>query len=189
MTELYLVEKAKAFAAISHDGQMYGAEPYMVHLDAVAQIVSGDNTAVVIAYLHDVVEDTPVTLLDIATCFGGFIAECVGILTDEPGGNRKERKAKSHAKLSKVMPEHYTALKVKTADRLANLRACVSAQGNMRLFEMYRKEHIAFWGAVYRPELCEELWREMDAIMLLGSKKTKEKEWNGRSGMNSIIAT
>jgi len=46
---------------------------YVVHLDAVAEIVQQyGEPAVVIAYLHDVVEDTSVSLLDIEKEFGRF---------------------------------------------------------------------------------------------------------------------
>jgi hypothetical protein len=45
-------------------------------------------------------------------------------------------------------------LKVKTADRLANVRNCIITS-NDGLLKMYKKEHAAFKEAVYRPGICE----------------------------------
>ena len=63
-----------------------------MHLDAVAAIAKPFGAvAVTIAYLHDVVEDTPVSLETIEAEFNQHVAECVGILTDEPGEDRASR--------------------------------------------------------------------------------------------------
>ena len=63
--------KARIFAIAAHGGQKYGNYPYSVHLDAVAKIADeyGEKAAV-IAYLHDVVEDTFVSINDIEKEFG-----------------------------------------------------------------------------------------------------------------------
>lgn len=160
-----VIQQAKEFAAVAHNGQTYGPnEPYTAHLAAVAKIVAGDDVAEIVAWLHDVVEDTHVTLREVGLCFGPFVAECVALLTDEQGANRKERKAKSHAKLAKVQPEYFTALKVKVADRVANVEACV-AKGNAGLLSMYRREQEEFKAAAYRAGLCDDLWNRIDAAI------------------------
>ena len=159
-----MIITAREFATRAHNGQLYGAAPYTTHLDAVAALVGPDDVARIVAYLHDVVEDTSVGLQEVEARFGRYVAECVGLLTDGPGVNRKERKAASHAKLAAVGPEHHTALLVKAADRLANLEACV-ATGNEGLLAMYRREHEAFRRAAYRPGLCNELWERIDRII------------------------
>lgn len=95
------------FAAKAHLGQVrkYVAAPEMVpyifHPAAVADIVrdfGGTESMICAAWLHDVVEDTPVTLADIDREFtresGHGIAELVGWLTDvarPSDGNRKAR--------------------------------------------------------------------------------------------------
>lgn len=158
-------ENARALAMKAHGDQRYGPdEPYAVHLDAVAALVGDDETAQVVAYLHDVVEDTYVTLRDVERGFGRFVAECVSLLTDEPGPNRRERKAASHAKLAGAPPSHHLALVVKAADRLANLQACVR-KSDLGLLGMYRREHPAFRAAAYRPGLCDSLWEDIDAAI------------------------
>ncbi len=148
--------KAHAFAFLHHGDQHYGDHPYIVHLDAVAALVEAYGDAVVIAYLHDVVEDTGVTLADVEVEFGKLVADCVGILSDEPGVDRKERKSRTYAKMAGVSGELELALVVKVADRLANVRACV-ADKNVRLLGVYRGEHEVFRRSVYREGLCDEL--------------------------------
>lgn len=158
-------EQARDFAIKCHGDQKYGEHPYSIHLDEVAEIASayGDD-ATVVAYLHDVVEDTDTTLEEIESLFGTLTSKCVAILTDEPGSNSKERKAKTYEKMARVSGELELALIVKAADRLANLRACV-AQANAGLLNTYKKEHPVFKQSVYRPNLCEPLWQEIEGIV------------------------
>jgi len=154
---------AREFAIKAHGKQMYGEKPYIAHLDAVAEILKryGDN-AITIGYLHDVLEDTETTKEDIAQEFGIFIAECVALITDEHGENRKERKAKTYKKLATIGAEYSIALVVKTADRLANVSSCY-AEKNWSLLKMYQKESVEFKLAVYRLGLCDELWQKLQA--------------------------
>jgi (p)ppGpp synthase/HD superfamily hydrolase len=160
-----LVNKARELAVRAHGDQKYGEQPYVVHLQAVAEIlVPFGETARAIAYLHDVVEDTAVSTADVEDEFGHFVAECVGVLTDEPGVNRKERKARTYAKLAEVGPRLHLALVVKAADRLANIQACIADKRDS-LLSTYRREHSAFRSAAYRPGLCDGLWREMELAL------------------------
>lgn len=157
--------RARSFAIAAHGDQKYGDRPYTHHLDAVAELaVPYGEEAVVVAYLHDTVEDTPITLQDIEAAFGPKVAACVSLLTDQPGANRKERKAKTYAKLATVRGETELALIVKVADRLANVRACV-ADRKRGLWEVYQSEHPAFRDAAYREGLCEPLWSELDGLL------------------------
>jgi len=160
-----MLEEARAFAVAAHHTQLYGARPYVYHLDQVAMLLLPfGRTAQVIGYLHDVVEDTDVQLADIEIQFGDFIAQCVGLLTDPLGNSRAERKAKSYSKLSQVVGRTELALVVKTADRLANVRACI-ADENQRLLSVYRAEHFDFKNAVHRQDLCENFWEELDRLL------------------------
>jgi len=159
---------ARAFALEAHGAQRYGDQPYACHLDAVALLAAPyGEEAVTVAYLHDTVEDTEATLVDIADRFGPLVAACVGLLTDEPGATRKERKASTYAKLARVSGPMELALLVKTADRLANVRACI-ADRNERLWAVYQSEHQAFRGAAYRAGLCDVLWAELDPLLSHG---------------------
>lgn len=166
-----LAAEARAFAARAHGDQRYGDHPYVVHLDEVVGVLLGvlevpAPELLVIGYLHDVVEDTEVTLDHVGERFGDGVARCVDLLTDAPGNNRKERKAATYARLAEVgrdAPDG-RALVVKAADRLANVRRCV-ADENRRLLSMYRDEHVAFRSAVWRQSLVLPLWRELDELL------------------------
>lgn len=156
---------ARTFALAAHKNQRYGDHPYAIHLDAVATLlVPFGEDAVRVGYLHDVVEDTAITLDELRAKFGDVVACCVALLTDEPGESRKERKAKTYAKLAQAGPELELALTVKAADRLANVRACI-ADGKTELLSVYRREHPAFRSAAYRPDRCDRLWQELDTLL------------------------
>jgi guanosine-3',5'-bis(diphosphate) 3'-pyrophosphohydrolase len=164
-----LTEQARAFAVNAHGKQKYGDRPYAYHLDAVAAIATPfGEEAVVIAYLHDTVEDTATTLEEVEAKFGAKIAACVSLLTDEPSANRKERKQKTYAKLAVVHGPNELALIVKAADRLANVRACLG-DSKRSMWELYCGEHPVFRTAAYRAGLCDSLWSELDLALSQGA--------------------
>jgi len=155
---------ARDFAIKAHKDQKYGAMPYSVHLDAVASIVKPfGERAQVIALLHDVVEDTASSVAEIKTQFGDYIAQCVHILTDEPGESRAKRKAATYKKMAKIEGELTLALLVKAADRLANMRACIKDADQRRL-RMYQSEYAVFRRSVYREKLCDDIWLQLDKL-------------------------
>jgi (p)ppGpp synthase/HD superfamily hydrolase len=159
----------RCVAIAAHGEQKYGLHPYSFHLEAVASLAAAyGEDAVVIAYLHDTVEDTDATVEQIRTIFGDAIAASVNLLTDEPGENRKERKTKTYAKLAQVRGPLEIALTVKAADRLANVRACI-ADGKQSLWQMYQSEHQAFRRSAYRTGNCEPLWIELDQLLAANS--------------------
>ena len=159
--------RARAFSLAAHGEQRYGDQPYSVHIDAVAALAAtaapAGHAAQVIAYLHDVAEDTAVALTDIAANFGPDVAACVALLTDGQG-TRAERKAASHRKLAATPDAYRIALLVKTADRLANVRACVAADRRDKL-AIYAAEHNAFRHAAHRAGLRDALWSELDELL------------------------
>jgi guanosine-3',5'-bis(diphosphate) 3'-pyrophosphohydrolase len=158
-------QQARDFALDYHGDQQYGDAPYAVHLDAVAELVSSyGEDALVVAYLHDVLEDTEAELADLAAEFGAFIAQCVSVLTDEPGDTRQLRKRLTWRKMSKVSGKLELALLVKAADRLANVRACL-ADANQPMLKRYREEHPQLKASAYRPGLCDLFWEELDRLL------------------------
>jgi len=166
-----LTHRAREYALSAHGDQQYGDKPYSFHLDAVAGQASaallGDETFVVVAYLHDVVEDTDTTLADLEAHFGSEVALAVSYVTDEPGKNRRERKAATHAKLALVDETTRAgrlALVVKLADRVSNVRSCV-VDKKAGLLDMYRKEQEVFRKAVAREGLAEGLWYVLEELL------------------------
>lgn len=149
----------------AHKFQRYGCFPFYAHVADVARIVSpyGDE-AIIVALLHDIVEDTSITIDEIKEEFGDFISRCVEFVTDPDGENRKVRKAKAY-EIYKSIPEYYNiALIVKVADRLSNVRACIKNNCN-DLLSMYCKEHENFRKSAYRKDLCDELWNELNSLV------------------------
>jgi len=159
-----MIEQARLFALDAHQGQKYGTRPYSIHLETVSRLTAPyGEAAQVIAYLHDIVEDTPVTLLEVAETFNQHIADCVAIVTDEAGHDRAERKTKTNAKMAQVGTDRYEALVVKAADRLANMKACVAGKRD-DLLAVYLSEYNDFKHAAFRPNLCDRLWHALDDI-------------------------
>ena len=84
--DLQRIRDAYAFAAEAHkDQKRKSGEPYIIHPIAVARIVAEEfelgANPVIAAFLHDVVEDTPVTIDDIRRRFGDDVAFLVGVVT------------------------------------------------------------------------------------------------------------
>ena len=170
-----MIANAREFALIAHGDQKYGVHPYSHHLDTVAAIAAGyGEVAQVVAYLHDVVEDTDIDESEIERRFGRLVARCVAVLTDEAGKSRKERKRKTYAKMSAVRGEAEVALIVKVADRLANVAACVRDNHHRKL-EMYRDEQASFRAAAYRDGLCDDLWCRLESALSGRSEKQRSK--------------
>ena len=133
-------QKARAFALHAHGGQTYGALPYEFHLRSVVENI-GTGVALEVraaGWLHDVVEDTSVTLHDIREAFGGRIARIVDVCTDGDGATREERKVEVYKKLG-VAP--WYARRVKIADRLSNMRASIE---NPKMAAKYQAEFPEF---------------------------------------------
>lgn len=122
------VEEAREFAAYYHGkaGQLrkYTGEPYIAHPAEVVDVlqrVPHTWEMVAAAWLHDVVEDTEVTLEMIKERFGSRVAALVAMVTkvSKPSdGNRAERKAIDNAHLAGADAEGQT---LKLADIISNI--------------------------------------------------------------------
>jgi len=159
--------KARTLARAKHTGQMYGNLPYYVHLETVSRLASPFGIdAMIIAQLHDVIEDTATSVDEISADFGFLVADAVQYMTDGKLEDRSKRKIAINQRLALLDTGEEAArlaLIVKTCDRLANVRASKST--SKRHYEMYRQEHPSFKQAVYRKGLCEALWWELDSLI------------------------
>lgn len=129
-----LVEHARMFAHGAHFavGQLrkYTNEPYIVHPAEVASIVAtvpdATEEMLAAAWLHDVVEDTGVTLDQVHLLFGADVAKLVFWLTDvskPEDGNRAARKAIDRAHIAAAPAAAQT---VKLADLISNTKSIMA---------------------------------------------------------------
>jgi GTP pyrophosphokinase len=131
-----VLQKAAEWAVDAHHGQKRASgEPYYSHVLAVAEILTElnlDYETIAAAMLHDVVEDTDVTLEQVKAEFGPVIARLVDGVTrmDRIGefqeqthaGSREHVQAESLRKLLLAMAEDVRVVLIKLADRLHNMR-------------------------------------------------------------------
>ncbi len=121
--------EAYEYGAAAHEGQKRkSGEPYISHPVAVAQILADihlDSQAIIAAILHDVVEDTSVSITDVEEKFGEEIAllvDGVSKLDQIQFRSRAEAQAESFRKMMLAMIEDIRVILVKLSDRLHNMR-------------------------------------------------------------------
>jgi (p)ppGpp synthase/HD superfamily hydrolase len=179
-----MIERALQFAEHAHRGvgqkRKYTGEPYVVHpIEVMGLIVAYANftyqheNVLVAALLHDVVEDTNVTLEQIEATFGAEVARFVDGLTDkfvsgyEENGvvlNRRQRKKAEAGRLSATCEVVQT---IKCADLLSNSRTIVQFDPDFAktyipekraILEQLTKADRALWNAAMQQlELSEEI--------------------------------
>ena len=128
-----IIEKARGFATSAHHAvsqvRKYTGEPYISHPAELVELLRehgiADQQMLAAAWLHDVVEDTGVTI-DLIECeFGRGVADLVAGLTDvsrPEDGNRKARKAIDRAHTAAQSPACKT---IKLADLISNTKSIV----------------------------------------------------------------
>ncbi|MEJ2344645.1 MAG: GTP diphosphokinase [Gammaproteobacteria bacterium] len=136
-SERQVIGRAARLAVAAHGSQRrVSGEPYVQHVFAVAQILAAlqlDHETIAAAILHDVVEDTDVTLEQVTEQFGPAVARLVDGVTKmsvmseypAPGGDdgrRQRSDAESLRKMLLAMVEDVRVVLIKLADRLHNMR-------------------------------------------------------------------
>jgi GTP diphosphokinase / guanosine-3',5'-bis(diphosphate) 3'-diphosphatase len=124
-----LLARAFRFAAKAHAGQQRrSGEEFIQHPYSVARICAElqlDDWTIAAALLHDVVEDTNVTLDEVTAEFGEEIAQLVdGVtkLTRVHFQSREQAEAENYRKMILAMAQDPGVILIKLADRLHNLR-------------------------------------------------------------------
>lgn len=127
--DLHRIREAYEFADQAHHGQVRkSGEPYILHPLAVADIVVGmemDTISIIAALLHDVVEDTTVSLDEIRTRFGDNCAMLVDGLTKLERikfRSKEEQQNENYRKMFIAMAQDIRVIVIKLADRLHNMR-------------------------------------------------------------------
>src|SRR4051812_12599792 len=124
-----MIRKAFDMALESHkDMRRKSGEPYIYHPIAVAQIAAEEiglgTTSIVCALLHDVVEDTDVSLDDIEREFGKKVAKIIDGLTKISGvfDTNSSLQAENFRKMLLTLADDVRVILIKLADRLHNMR-------------------------------------------------------------------
>ncbi len=127
--DLGLICRAFRFAYQLHEGQTRkSGEPYIAHPIAVAGLLrdlGGDKAMIAAGFLHDVVEDTNVTLEDIERKFGSEVCQLVEGVTKLSKFNfssKTEHQAENFRRMFLAMAKDIRVIVVKLADRLHNMR-------------------------------------------------------------------
>jgi len=142
--------KAKLYATAAHGAlgqrRKYTDELYIVHPAAVAKMVAetpGATTKMIAAaWLHDVVEDTEISIVDIHKEFGEDVAKIVDGMTDisKPNdGNRAARKEIDRQYLSKQSAATQT---IKLADLIHNSISIVNYDPKFAKVFMFEKQSL-----------------------------------------------
>ncbi|MEP7267730.1 MAG: RelA/SpoT family protein [Saprospiraceae bacterium] len=133
------IRKAYEMAVVAHREQRRkSGEPYILHPIEVARIcveeIGLGATAAICALLHDVVEDTEVTLQSVRAEFGEKIAMIVDGLTKLDGlYNSETAQAENYRKVLSTLVTDVRVILIKMADRLHNLRTINSMPRHKQL--------------------------------------------------------
>ena len=128
--ERNMLIRAYHYAEEAHSGQKRASgEAYFIHPCAVAQILMElglDCATVAAAFLHDVIEDTPVTEDDIRSNFGDEVLQLVAGVTKLDKiffKSHEEEEAENFRKIFVAMAKDIRVIIIKLADRLHNMRS------------------------------------------------------------------
>jgi GTP pyrophosphokinase len=134
-----LLRRAYLFSAREHRGQIRkSGEPYLVHPLEVANILAElklDPVCIATGLLHDIVEDTNISLQVIEEYFGPEVAHLVDGLTKISKldhASHEERQALNMRKMLLAMVDDVRVVLVKLADRLHNMRTLEYLPGEKR---------------------------------------------------------
>ena len=124
-----LIYEAKRFALKAHEGlfrKNAAKEPYSTHITEVAMLVEtsgGTDLEIAAAWLHDVVEDTDITLDQIRAKFGDAVADIVDGLTDPPDFKGRPIFERKTLQAERVVTKSDSVKRVKIADQISNTQS------------------------------------------------------------------
>jgi len=175
--DLELVKKAYEYSQKHHAGQTRASgEPYLVHPLGVAVVLAEmkmDPVAVAAGLLHDSVEDTSVTIVDLRKEFGeqvAHIVEGVTKISQIDFATREEQQAENLRKMMLAMVDDIRVVLIKLADRLHNMRTLEHLEPERQ--QKIAKETLEIYGPIahrlgmgkIRGELEDLGFRYMDPI-------------------------
>lgn len=154
-----LLERAMLLALRAHEGQMRkdAPMPYIVHPVEVALILARQgfsDTVLAAALVHDVVEDTTVSLADVRTELGDAVAALVAPVTHDDSLSWEEKK---QAYIDTIRSASEDVKALSTADKIANAHSLLAA---------YAREGAAVWQYFNRGR-DKKLWFENAMLAML----------------------
>src|SRR3954447_508946 len=176
-----LVERAFVFACERHaDQRRQSGEDFIVHPVGVAKICAGmrlDTATLCAALLHDTVEDTSASLLEVRDEFGEEIANLVDGVTKLTGitfQSRDDRQAENYRKMIVAMASDVRVILIKLADRLHNMRT-IDAMPKQKQQEKAKETLEIFAPLAHRLGIHKIKWELEDlAFATLHPRKFKE---------------
>lgn len=160
--------RAQVFALKQHAHKEYGDNiPYSIHLIMVVSFIQKyidlipidkQESVIVSAWLHDVMEDNGVSYNEVKKLFGEEVAEIVGCVTNEWGRDRNEKALKTYPKTA----GNRLAVFVKLGDRLGN--STYSRMTGNSMFKTYFLEFDYFEKMLFSQGEYEPMWNELKEI-------------------------
>jgi len=181
MNDFELITKSAMFSAQAHkDQQRASMDPYFLHPARVAHKVSNytsDADIISAAYLHDVVEDTEVSIEQIETEFGMAVSSLVEMVTNP--SEKNEHRYKSREERKEIDRNHIRraskdAKLIKLADRIDNLQEI--GEETSSFAEVYIKESMKLANVL--SGVNKELHHELTST--INDLRRKEKEWDNQ---------
>jgi GTP pyrophosphokinase len=199
--DIELIKKAYCFAQKAHsDQKRISGEPYIIHPLEVALILTGiemDSATICAALLHDVIEDTRVSLADIEDEFNKEIALLVdGVtkLTRIDFKSREDAQAENLRKMFIAMAKDIRVIIIKLADRLHNMRT-LNYHRERKQEEIARETLDIFAPLAHRLGIFKFKWELEDlAFYYLNremyyaiSRKLKQKRREREAYVNDLV--
>jgi GTP pyrophosphokinase len=176
-----MIERAFLFACERHaDQRRQSGEDFIIHPVGVAKICAGmrlDTATLCAALLHDTVEDTSASLVEVRDEFGEEIANLVDGVTKLTGitfQSRDDRQAENYRKMIVAMSSDIRVILIKLADRLHNMRT-IEAMSKQKQQEKAKETLEIFAPLAHRLGIHAIKWELEDlAFATLHPRKFKE---------------
>tara|TARA_Y100000385_G_scaffold164182_1_gene170165 strand:+ start:5564 stop:7729 length:2166 start_codon:yes stop_codon:yes gene_type:complete len=195
-TNKNIVRNALDFSVKMHEGQKRKSGlPYVSHCIDVANILldwNMDHTTIVSALLHDVVEDTDVTLEDIENEFGddvAFLVDGVTKIDHIAFRSHEHKQAENFTKLFLSLAKDLRVIIIKFADRLNNMETIEYLSAKKRK-EIALETKEIFVPLAHRLGMANLKWRFEDLTLKclnLKSYNSIKKKIEGSSQLNKNI--
>ena len=195
------IAAAYLYSDQAHAGQMRASgEEYITHPLAVAAICAAwklDAQALMAALLHDVVEDTGITISDVASRFGapvGALVDGLSKLDKIEFESQEDAQAENFRKMLLAMARDVRVILVKLADRLHNMRTI----GSLRTAKRRRiaRETLEIYAPIAHRLGLNQVYRELQDLSFANlyphrfaviSHAVKLARGNRREGVNKIL--